>query len=100
MAQIILQINDDDVRRIIREEISAINTKSDNDSPKHSIRYLTRSETAAFIHVSKVTLAKYQRLGILVPKKIGGRVLYDYDNIIECIKSKQFRKTNSFKYSS
>lgn len=47
---------------------------------------LTRTETAALLRVSAVTLWKWHKRGYLIPIKIGGRVLYpaaDIDRIIE-----------------
>jgi hypothetical protein len=40
--------------------------------------------------VSKVSLNKYRKLGLLIPKKIGGRVLYAYDEVVQAIQENRF----------
>ena len=38
-------------------------------------KYLSRSETAELLHVTEVTLNNWEKKNILIPKRIGGRVL-------------------------
>jgi DNA-binding transcriptional MerR regulator len=37
---------------------------------------LTRKEVSTLLNVSLVTLNKWEKLKILIPSKVGGRVLY------------------------
>ena len=90
MAKFLFQLTDDELRNIIQEEFSALGKKNQDIRLPKQIRYITRKETAAMIRVSTVSLNKYRRLGILSPQKIGGRVLYDYDQVILAIDEKKF----------
>ena len=47
--------------------------------------YLTRKETAAYLRVNLSTLHNWHHKGILTPKSIGNRVLYDLKAIQERI---------------
>lgn len=85
MAKFLFQLTDDELRNIIREEFSSLDKKTQKNPLPKQIRYITRQETAALIRVSMVSLNKYRRLGILLPRKIGGRVLYDYDQVIRAM---------------
>jgi hypothetical protein len=90
MAKFLFQLTDDELRSIIREEFSVRDIKPQNIKPPRQIKYITRHETSDLIRVSLVSLNKYRRLGILLPQKIGGRVLYDYDQVIQAIEEKKF----------
>ena len=46
-------------------------------------KYLSRSETARLLHVTKVTLNNLEKKNILVPSRMGGRVLYKEAEILE-----------------
>jgi hypothetical protein len=76
----VLEFSKDDLRKIINEAVSfevnkilnainASNVHSDNE-------LLTRKEVSILLNVSLVTLNKWEKLKILIPSKVGGRVLY------------------------
>jgi predicted DNA-binding protein YlxM (UPF0122 family) len=46
-------------------------------------KYLSRSETAKLLHVTEVTLNNWEKKNILVPKRIGRRVLYKEAEVLE-----------------
>jgi DNA-binding transcriptional regulator YiaG len=46
-------------------------------------KYLSRSETAKLLHVTEVTLNNWEKKNILVPKRIGRRVLYKEGEVLE-----------------
>jgi len=46
-------------------------------------KYLSRSETAKLLHVTEVTLNNWEKKNILVPSRMGGRVLYKEAEILE-----------------
>lgn len=46
---------------------------------------LTREETARELHISKITLRKYEIRGILKPHRIGRRVLYSRRDIVAAL---------------
>jgi isopropylmalate/homocitrate/citramalate synthase len=46
-------------------------------------KYLSRSETAKLLHVTEVTLNNWEKKNILVPSRIGRRVLYKEAEVLE-----------------
>ena len=52
-------------------------------------RYYGRKEVAQMLHISLPTLARLMEDGILVGKKISGRILYDADEIDKAVTDKQ-----------
>jgi len=46
-------------------------------------KYLSRSETAKLLHVTLVTLNNWEKKNILVPSRIGRRVLYKETKVLE-----------------
>jgi hypothetical protein len=90
MARYLMHLTDEDLINLIKEAFPELNKKSEKNQIKKEKKYITRQETAAMIRVSLVSLNKYRRLGILLPQKIGGRVLYDYDQVIQAIDEKKF----------
>jgi hypothetical protein len=64
------------VNEAVAEAISKQQPKTDEEP-----HYLTRNELASMLHVTLVTLWGYQKKGILIPKKIGNRILYDKSEV-------------------
>lgn len=56
-------------------KVMAINDKSDDE------KFLTTSETADMLRVSKLTLLNYEKRGNLIPVRTGGRKLYKMSEI-------------------
>ena len=46
-------------------------------------KYLSRSETAKLLHVTEVTLNNWEKKNILVPSRIGRRVLYKEAEVLD-----------------
>ncbi len=57
-------------------------------------RYYSRKEVATMLHISLPTLARLMADGILVGKKISGRILYDAEAIDKAVANNQ-----KFRYS-
>lgn len=53
------------------KELVTRHTKA--DTPR---TYLTRKETAHLLHVTLATLSRWEKCGILQPKRVGARVYY------------------------
>lgn len=85
MTEFIFQVTVTDFRQILADEISKYFRLVEKEKPKKEIKYLTRKETAEMIRVSTVTLNKYKRYKLLLPKKIGGRVIYLEEDVIAAI---------------
>ena len=68
------------LRLIVREEISAIQTKESTP------RFLSRQEVANLLKISLPTLNEYTRTGIIKGSRIGSRILYDEISIKEAVK--------------
>ena len=62
-------------------------TEAPHDTPSQgeaspSDPFLSREETARMLHVSKPTLRNWEKLGILVPRRISRRVLYRRQDVL------------------
>ncbi len=76
----VLEFTKDDLKRIINDAVSvevnkilnAINVSNFNSNDE----LLTRKDVSKLLNVSLVTLNKWEKLKILIPRKVGGRVLY------------------------
>ena len=63
------------LRKIVGEAVAdAISKQPQTDEEP---KYLTRSELATQLRVTLVTLWNWQKKGLLIPHKIGNRILYD-----------------------
>jgi hypothetical protein len=74
-----LTIDPGHLQRLISEAVEAALGRANavqRQSPSVPDEYLTRSEAAGLLRVSLVTLRNLERTGLLVPKRIGRRVLY------------------------
>ena len=76
----ILNVTKDELIQIVKEGVKlelnrqkAIGQTTFNNSDE---KYLSRSETAKLLHVTEVTLNNWEKKNILVPSRIGRRVLY------------------------
>ena len=83
----ILNLNRDELIQIIKEGVKlelnrqkAIGQTTFNNSHE---KYLSRSETAKLLHVTEVTLNNWEKKNILVPSRMGRRVLYKEAEVLE-----------------
>lgn len=63
-------------------------TKPESKEPTNP-EYLTRKEVKEKLHVSFPTLNRFDKEGILIAQKIGGRVLYLYSDVQKALKQGQ-----------
>lgn len=78
------------IRQSIRTELESISPKVPDESKK----YLTRKETAEKLRICLPTLNTYTKMGILQGKRVGSRVLYLEDEVIEAVRMVPVRKRN------
>ena len=83
----ILNITRQELLEIIKEGVKlelnrqkAIGQTTFNNSHE---KYLSRSETAKLLHVTEVTLNNWEKRNILVPSRMGRRVLYKETEVLE-----------------
>jgi hypothetical protein len=63
------------LKKVVNEAVAdAISKQPQTDEEP---KYLTRSELANQLRVTLVTLWNWQKKGLLTPRKIGNRILYD-----------------------
>lgn len=75
-----------DFRKIVADELRE--TKPESKEPTRP-KYGTRDEVKKVIHVSLPTLSRMNRDGILTARKLGGRVLYLWDDVYKAIEQGQ-----------
>ena len=76
----VLEFSKDDLSIIIKDavsfEVNRILTVINDNNAHLNNELLTRKEVSKLLNVSLVTLNKWEKLKILLPNKVGGRVLY------------------------
>ena len=76
----VLEFSKDDLKKIINDavsfEVNKILTAINVSNVHSDNELLTRKEVSTLLNVSLVTLNKWEKLKILIPNKVGGRVLY------------------------
>jgi ribosomal protein L24 len=79
----LLSVTPEELRSLIVEAVSSVmeNHQTPPSPREENEAYLTREQTAAALHVSKLTLRNHEKRGILKPHRIGRRVLYSRTEI-------------------
>ena len=76
----VLEFSKDDLSIIIKDavssEVNRILSTINNYTEHSDNELLTRKKVSELLCVSLVTLNKWEKLKILIPNKVGGRVLY------------------------
>lgn len=86
--------NEDDLRRVIREELlEKSKTELVQKTIDKNATYLNRFEVADLLRISLPTLANWTKEGILQSYRIGKRVLYRIDEV-----NSSLQKTMNLKY--
>lgn len=86
----VLQINmspdelRDTIKAIIIPELEKINSKL---VPSKEKEFLTREETISLLGITYVCLREWEKKGLIIPYKLGGRNYYMYQEIISQISS-------------
>lgn len=80
-----------ELRGIVREAVNEVlaarepkQQQSKDESPQYDL--LTRKETAALLHVSVLTLRKWEIRGVLRPRRVSRRVLYVRSEVLAALK--------------
>lgn len=86
MAQILTSYSDSEFKEVLSEQVREVfgelfkHTKSPSEEPE-KVRYKTREETRHLLNVSLTTLYYWEKAGILIPNRIGRRVLYSIEAV-------------------
>ncbi|MDB5035445.1 MAG: Helix-turn-helix domain [Chlorobi bacterium] len=59
---------------------------------ENGLEYLTRHETAALLHVTVLTLRKWEKRGILRPQRISRRVLYPKVDVLAVLNQSRLQR--------
>ncbi len=88
---VIVSLSPAELAGVIRTTIDAALDERLSDmslqSPQEEEEFLTRDEAKALLHVSYVTLRKYEKQGLLYPCRIGRRVLYRKADVVSALKA-------------
>jgi len=74
-----MTITPDELKQIVREAVLETMTVK-NDTPVE-MKYYTRHETRAILHISLSTLDTYVKKGAITCSRVGKRVLFSQDDI-------------------
>lgn len=96
MAQIFTSYSDAEFKEVLSEQVKEVfseiiksNQSARQDGGgKETSRYKTREETGRYFNVSLTTLHYWEKAGILIPDRIGRRVLYS-EEVVEAAIKKQ-----------
>jgi hypothetical protein len=75
------------VKEAVKQEFSRQRAMGEAPKSLEADRYLTRSEVCNLLNVSHVTLNNWSKRDVLIPRKIGGRVLYLKNEVFEKLDS-------------
>ena len=97
MAQILTSYSEAEFKEILSEQVKEVfnDVIKNNKSAFHKAestaveRYKTREETRLYFNVSLTTLYYWEKAGILIPDRIGRRVLYSEKAIRESIQKQK-----------
>lgn len=85
----VYQVQKQDLESWKAEIISEVISGIANQQPglaKDSLKLLTRKETSKILNISLPTIKKYSDLGILKQCRVGRRILYSEEDILESLK--------------
>ena len=78
----------ENLEKTIADKVMARIKEEDSSKPN----YYTRKELCEILHMTNPTIIEMMKRGEIREKKIGGRILYDADEIDEAVKeNKMFR---------
>ena len=81
-----IQISPDELRAIIREEVKVL-SQPQTEKAEPSQQYMTKKELATFARMSPGLVNRLANEGKFIRHRVGGRVLFDRDQVLEAIKS-------------
>lgn len=90
--KLIYQVETSDLEQLIFRAVAdamSQHSSSNTQVVAESSEMLSREEAAKFLHVSKQTLANWERMNYLIPVRAGRRVLYPVELL------RQFTNTNN-----
>ena len=70
----------------LQKELSKFLNISANLKQPTEEEYLSRQSAAAFLHCSLVTLYNYEKKGTLVPLRLGRKILYSKQSLLDAMR--------------
>ena len=74
---------------IVKNQLEEFSKK---DSKPKVEGLMTVEETCEFIHCTKPTLHKYKKDGLIKSRRLGRRIYFLKDEILECMETKNFKR--------
>lgn len=86
-ASTLLMIDEAALKRIVADTVRQVlnQAKAEAEAAKE-MATLTREEVAELLNVTKPTLWRWEKMGYLIPKKVGKRVLYLRSEVEEMVR--------------
>lgn len=88
MGEQIVLVSRDDLRKIIRDELTTAIEELNHSRKSEPASLLRRSDVAKFFNVSLVTVHSWINRKILTPHKIGGRIFFKKDEVLQALESR------------
>ncbi len=81
-ANVLIQLTPDQLSEFVQQAVQeTLRSKGKTASDSELNDWLTRKETSDLLHVSFPTLRRYEQQKILIPHRIGKRVLYSRKDV-------------------
>lgn len=82
-ADLVVTMSTDELKDLIFDVVKdALNTERETQERKQNEVYLTREDTMKLLQISKVTLWKLDKKGLLERKELGRKVLYTKRSVL------------------
>ena len=82
-TNLVVTLSTDELKDLVYDAVKdALQTERKNQEVKQNDVYLTREDTMKMLQISKVTLWKLDKTGILERKQIGRKVLYSKSSVL------------------
>lgn len=82
-TNLVVTLSTEELKDLVFDAVKdALNTQRETQEVKQNDVYLTREDTMKMLQISKVTLWKLDKQGILERKQIGRKVLYSKSSVL------------------
>ena len=82
-TDLVVTLSTEELKDLVYDAVKdALNTERKTQETKQNEVYLTREDTMKMLQISKVTLWKLDRKGLLERKQIGRKVLYSKSSVL------------------
>lgn len=79
------------IKNVIQESLKPVVLERLNPEQEKTLKLFSREDTASMLCISLPTLHQYTKNGDIIAYRIGGRVLYKHEDIIDAISIVEYK---------